>query len=100
MKALLVVVRPHVLPRLMEALREHPSVETGCVKEVKGFGRQKNYLNEYLGSEYSEAFLPKLLVELRIEDERLEPLLELILEKTRTGRMGDGKVFVLDSGID
>ena len=99
MKSLLVIIRPHVVPRLMEALQAHPSVEAGCIKEVKGYGRQKNYLNEYLGSEYSEAFLPKLLVEIRVEDDQLETVLALILEKAKTGRMGDGKIFILGGSV-
>lgn len=94
MKVIVAVIRPPLVPRLVDVLSEVPSIEFGSVKEIKGFGRQKNYLNEYHGSEYSEAFIPKVFVELRVDDEALESVLETIMKTARTGRMGDGKIFV------
>ena len=73
-----------------------PLLTDCCIWEVKGYGRQKNYLNEYQGSEYSMAYLPKVMVVVRVKDEHLENTLTKIVETTRTGRMGDGKIFILD----
>ena len=67
--------------------------------EVKGYGRQKTYLDEYRGSEYSLAFLPKVEITLWVEDSRVEEVARTIVEVARTGRMGDGKIFVLPAGL-
>jgi len=65
------------------------------VHEVKGFGRQKGYLDQYGDSEFGEAFLPKVEITLYIEDSRVEEMLERLVALARTGRMGDGKIFVM-----
>ena len=65
------------------------------MREVKGFGRQKDYLSEYGQSEYALAFLPKVEIEAWAEDSRVAEVVERITSIARTGRMGDGKVFVL-----
>ncbi len=96
MKSVTAIVKPHVVPRLAEVLRKTPQVISVDFVEVKGYGRQKNYLNEYQGSEYSSAYLPKVMVEVRVKVDDLEEVLSTIIEATRTGRMGDGKIFVLD----
>ncbi len=96
MKSITAIVKPHVVPRLAEVLREMPQVIGVDIAEVKGYGRQKNYLNEYQGSEYSAAYIPKVLVEVRVNVDDLEDVLSAIIETTRTGRMGDGKIFILD----
>ena len=62
---------------------------------MKGYGRQKNYLDEYRGSEYSLAFLPKVEITLWVDDEHLDQVVRAIVEVARSGRQGDGKVFVL-----
>ena len=62
---------------------------------MKGYGRQKSYLDEYAGSEYSLAFLPKVEITLWVDDLRVEEVVRTIVEIARTGRMGDGKIFVL-----
>ena len=62
---------------------------------MKGYGRQKNYLDQYAGSEYSLAFLPKVEIDLWVDDARVEEIVKKIVEVARTGRMGDGKIFVL-----
>lgn len=96
MKWLVIIVRPHVVPKFVESLSKLPTVELACVEEVKGYGRQKSYLNEYQGSEYSEAYLPKVMVEIRVENQHVELAISKITEMLRTGRMGDGKIFVFD----
>ena len=65
------------------------------VREVKGYGRQKSYLDQYGDSEYSLAFLPKVEIILWVDDSRAEEILRKIVDVARTGRMGDGKIFVL-----
>jgi nitrogen regulatory protein P-II 1 len=70
-------------------------LEAVSVREVKGYGRQKSYLDQYGDSEYSLAFLPKVELILWVEDSRAEEILRKIVEVARTGRMGDGKIFML-----
>ena len=74
---------------------EAAPLEACGVREVKGYGRQKSYLDEYRGSEYSLAFLPKVELTLWVDDLRVEEVVRTIVEIARTGRMGDGKIFVL-----
>jgi nitrogen regulatory protein P-II 1 len=68
------------------------------VREVKGYGRQKSYLDAYGDSEYSLAFLPKVEIALWADDARVEEIVRRIVAVARTGRMGDGKIFVLPVG--
>ena len=82
---------------MLDALREAPLVEC-TMREVKGYGRQKSYLDEYRGSEYSLAFLPKVEITLWVDDADAEDVVRAIVEAARTGRMGDGKIFVFPSG--
>ncbi len=96
MKSIIAIVKPYVVPRLAEVLRKTPQVIGVDFVEVKGFGRQKNYLNEYKGSEYSMAYVPKVMVEIRVKSDDLELVLAAIMDTTRTGRMGDGKIFILE----
>ena len=95
MKQLAVIVKPHIVPKLAAKLATLPIGNT-LVREVKGYGRQKSYLGEYLGSEYSAAYLPKVLLQVTVEAEEAETVIAQIIETVRTGRMGDGKIFVLD----
>ena len=94
MKQIVAVVKPFLVEKLLESLRRAP-LEACSVREVKGYGRQKSYLDQYSDSEYSLAFLPKVEVTLWVEDARSEEIVRKIIEVTRTGRMGDGKIFVL-----
>ena len=72
---------------------------TACaVHEAKGYGRQKGYLDRYAGSEYSLAFLPKVEISVWVSDERAQAVADTIVRTARTGRIGDGKIFVLDMG--
>jgi nitrogen regulatory protein PII len=94
MKIVIAIVRPYVSERLLESLRLAP-LEALHVAEVKGFGRQKSYLDQYSSTEYSLAFLPKVELTMYVDDLRVEEVLKLIVESARSGRMGDGKIIVL-----
>ncbi len=96
-KQVIAIVKPFLAEKVLEALR-HAPLEACGVHEVKGYGRQKSYLEEYLGSEYSMAFLPKVEITLWVDDPRVDEVVRTIVEAARTGRMGDGKVFVLPGG--
>ena len=94
MKEVIAIVKPFLAERVLEALRFAP-LEACTVREVKGFGRQKSYLDQYGESEYSLAFLPKVEIQLWVDDARVDEVVDRIVAVARTGRMGDGKIFVL-----
>lgn len=94
MKEVVAIVKPFVAERVLEALRFAP-LEACTVREVKGYGRQKSYLDQYGDSEYSLAFLPKVEIQIWVDDARADEVVERIVAVARTGRMGDGKIFVL-----
>ncbi len=94
MKQIIAVVKPYLVEKVLEALRLAP-VEACGVREVKGYGRQKSYLDEYRGSEYSLAYLPKVEITLWVDDLQVDEIVRTVVEVARTGRMGDGKIFVL-----
>lgn len=94
MKQVIAVVKPYLVEKVLDKLREIPLEECG-IREVKGYGRQKSYLDEYRGSEYSLAFLPKVEITFWVDDEQADQLVRTIVEVARTGRQGDGKVFML-----
>ncbi len=98
MKEVIAIVKPYLVERVLEALK-HAPLEACGVREVKGYGRQKSYLDEYVGSEYSLAFLPKVEISLWVDDLRVEEVVRTIVEVARTGRMGDGKIFVLPATL-
>jgi len=93
-KQIVAVVRPFLVEQILEGLRRAP-LEACSVREVKGFGRQKSYLDQYTEGEYSLAFLSKVEINIWVDDTRLEEVVRKIVEIARTGRMGDGKIFVL-----
>lgn len=95
MKQIIAVVRPYLVDQLLLALRLAP-LEALEVTEVKGYGRQKSYLDSYGSNEYSQAFLPKIEVNCYVDDLRVEEVVKTIVDTCRTGRMGDGKVFIID----
>ena len=95
MKQVIAIIRPYLAERLLENLRLSP-LEALQVSEVKGFGRQKSYLDRYLATEYSLAFLPKVEITLYVADLRVEEVLKTIINTARSGRMGDGKIIVMD----
>jgi nitrogen regulatory protein PII len=94
MKQIVAIVKPYLAEKVLEALKRAP-LEACSVREVKGYGRQKSYLDQYGDSEYSLAFLPKVEIILWVDDSRAEEILRKLVETARTGRMGDGKIFVL-----
>lgn len=94
MKQIVAIVKPYLAEKVLDCLSRAP-VEALNVREVKGFGRQKSYLDEYGDSEYSLAFLPKVEIALWADDTRVEEIVRKIVEVARSGRMGDGKIFVL-----
>jgi nitrogen regulatory protein PII len=96
MKQLLLIVRPYLAETILQAVAEH-DVLACTVDEVKGYGRQKGYLDRYLGSEYSLAFLPKVEISIWVADEHAEALAARLAQVGRTGRIGDGKLFVFDT---
>src|ERR1051325_8576314 len=94
MKQLTIVVRPFRAEAVLRVLAEL-EIASCVVREAKGYSRQKGYLERYLGSEFSMAFLPKVEITLCVPAERVDAVVEQIARVARTGRMGDGKVFVL-----
>ncbi|MBU6173809.1 MAG: P-II family nitrogen regulator [Planctomycetes bacterium] len=94
MKQIIAVIRPYLTEKLLENLRLAP-LEALQVAEVKGFGRQKTYLDQYSATEFALAFLPKVELTLWVDDLRLEEVLKTVIDTTRSGRMGDGKIMVL-----
>jgi len=97
LKQIIAVVKPFLAEKLVEALRRAP-LEALTVREVRGYGRQKNYLREYAETEYALAFLPKVEFEAWVDDARVAEVVEKIEQVANTGRMGDGKIFVLPVG--
>jgi nitrogen regulatory protein PII len=93
-KQIIAVVKPYLAEKVVEALERAP-LEALSVREVKGYGRQKDYLAEYGQSEYALAFLPKVEIEAWVDDSRAKEVIDRITQIAHTGRMGDGKVFVL-----
>lgn len=94
MRQIIAVVRPHLAERVLETLKRAP-LEAITVSEVKGYGRQKSYLDEYKETEFSEAFLPKVEITMWVDESRYEETLEKVVTAARSGRIGDGKVFTL-----
>jgi nitrogen regulatory protein P-II 1 len=93
-KQIIAIVKPFLAEKVLDALKRAP-LEALNVREVKGYGRQKSYLDQYGDSEYSLAFLPKVEITLWVDDARVEEMLRKIVDVARTGRMGDGKIFVM-----
>lgn len=93
-KQIIAIVKPYLAEKVVEALRRAP-LEALAVREVKGYGRQKDYLDAYDPSEYALAFLPKVEIEAWVDDARVGEVVQRITNVARTGRMGDGKVFIL-----
>jgi len=93
MKKIEAIIKPFKLDEVKDALA-HEGVEGMTVSEVKGFGRQKGHTELYRGAEYVVDFLPKIKIELLLGDERAAAAVAVIEKTARTGRIGDGKVFV------
>jgi len=95
MKLVVAIIKPFKLDEVREALTSL-GIQGLTVSEVKGFGRQKGQTEIYRGAEYSVSFLPKVKVEVAVADELLEQVVEGIQKAANTGRIGDGKIFVLE----
>jgi nitrogen regulatory protein P-II 2 len=95
MKFIIAVIKPFKLDEVREALMSL-GIQGLTVSEVKGFGRQKGQTEIYRGAEYSVSFLPKLKIELAVPDDLVEHAVETIQRTANTGRIGDGKIFVLE----
>src|SRR4051812_47206250 len=96
MKQLTIVVKPFRAEAVLRAITEQNAAAV-VVQEAKGFSRQKGYLDRYAGSEYSLAFLPKVEISVWISDERADVLADHIVRAARTGRIGDGKILIIDA---
>ncbi len=94
MKQIVAIVKPFLAEKILDGLRRAP-LEASEVTEVKGMGRQKSYLDQYTDSEYAEAFLPKVQITAWVDDSRAEEVIRKLVEMARSGRMGEGKIFVL-----
>ena len=95
MKLVMGIIKPFKLDEVREALTAL-GIQGLTVSEVKGFGRQKGQTEIYRGAEYSVSFLPKVKVEVVVIDEMLDRVVEAIQQAAGTGRIGDGKIFVLE----
>ncbi len=94
MKKIEAIIKPFKLDEVKEALSRE-GVQGMTISEVKGFGRQKGHTELYRGAEYVVDFLPKIKIEVLIPDDKVATALETIIAAARTGRIGDGKIFVL-----
>ena len=94
MKKIEAIIKPFKLDEVKEALAKE-GVQGMTISEVKGFGRQKGHTELYRGAEYVVDFLPKIKIELLLEDDRAKRASALIESAARTGRIGDGKIFIL-----
>ena len=97
MKQLTIVVKPFRAEAVLRAIAGL-DVTSCVVREAKGYSRQKGYLDRYAGSEYSMAFIPKVEISVCVSDDRAEEVADHIVRAARTGRIGDGKVFVVSMG--
>lgn len=94
MKLIKAIIKPFKLEEVKEALAE-VGVEGMTVTEVKGFGRQKGHTEIYRGSEYTVDFLPKVMIDIAVPDEMVKKTTEAIKTGARTGKIGDGKIFII-----
>ena len=95
MKKIEAIIKPFKVDEVKATLQEK-GVQGMTITEVKGFGRQKGHTEFYRGAEYVVDFLPKIKIEIVIPDEMLDEVIESIVSSARTGKIGDGKIFVYD----
>jgi nitrogen regulatory protein PII len=93
MKKIEAIIKPFKLDEVKDALNEI-GIQGMTVTEVKGFGRQKGHVELYRGAEYDVSFLPKVKIEVVVADNIAEKVLSTIMEKAKTGKIGDGKIFI------
>jgi len=94
MKQIVAIVKPFLAEKVIESIADK-NVEEISIREVKGYGRQKNYLDQYGENEYSLAFVPKVEISIWAQDENVESIIDRIVAVSRTGRLGDGKIMIL-----
>jgi nitrogen regulatory protein P-II 2 len=95
MKLVVAIIQPHRLDAVRESLTATGSAGM-TVTEVRGYGRQRGHTEIYRGAEYTISFMPKLKLEVAVPSERLDDVIAAISRAARTGKIGDGKIFVLD----
>jgi len=95
MKLLKCIIQPHKLEQVKDALN-NIGIKGMTVTEVKGYGRQRGHKEIYRGLEYNIFFLPKIEIEVAIDDSLVDEAVKVVLENARTGHIGDGKIFVMD----
>jgi nitrogen regulatory protein PII len=95
MKLMKCIIQPHKLEQVKDALNEI-GIKGMTVSEVKGYGRQRGHKEIYRGLEYNIFFLPKIMLEVVIEDQMLDQAVKVVQENARTGHIGDGKIFVME----
>jgi len=95
MKVITAIIKPHMLDDVRDALAK-ASIQGLTVTEVKGFGRQKGHTEVYRGAEYTVDFVPKIKLDIVLDDQQVEAAVEAIKDSARTGEIGDGKIFVGD----
>jgi len=95
MKRIEAIIKPHKFEEVQEALRE-AGVQGMTVTEVKGFGRQRGHTEIYRGSEYTVDFVPKTHIEILANDEQVAAIVKTIEDAAKTGKVGDGKIFISD----
>jgi len=95
MKLLKCIIQPHKLEQVKDALN-NLGIKGMTVTEVKGYGRQRGHKEIYRGLEYNIFFLPKIQIEVVLEEQLLDEAVKVILENARTGHIGDGKIFIMD----
>ena len=95
MKKIEAIIKPFKLDEVKEALQE-AGIQGLSVIEVKGFGRQKGHTELYRGAEYIVDFLPKVKIEVVLDDDQVDEAIEAIIDAAKTDKIGDGKIFVLD----
>ena len=95
MKKIEAIIRPFKLDEVKEALVEE-GIRGLTISEVRGYGRQKGHTETYRGSEYQIEFIPKIKIEIVVDDSLLEKVVDAILRTAKTGQVGDGKIFISD----
>jgi nitrogen regulatory protein PII len=98
MKQLTIVVKPFVAQAVLQALAAL-DVQACLVQEAKGYSRQKGYLDRYMGSEYSHVYLPRVEINVWVHDDQASDIADKIVRAARTGRIGDGKVLIVQAAF-
>ncbi len=96
MKKIEAIIKPFKLEEVVAGLSEAGIVCGMTVTEIRGFGRQKGFIEVYRGKEYEIRFLPKIKIEIVLSDDLVEKAIEVILERAKTGEVGDGKIFIFN----